>query len=1064
MSVSPGMAAGQAGGYFSKEDYYLRDAEQGLNSRWCGEGAGALGLDGKVGEEEFRAACRGENPDGNRIVAPRLSRDPSGEFVETRRAGNDLTFSAPKSVSIAYAAGVDGIKEAHDAAVLSVLKQVEERYSLYHSPQGLLNGGMVAAKFDHATSRNIDPQLHSHVFLVNAALTPDGSFRANEPKAIYQDVKFLGLLYRHELARELRAGGFGLEIGDRAGMFFELKGVEHALIEHFSSRRIEIERQVALWQEEGKFAGVPHGKLYEMAALGTRDPKCAVTRDEVEHIFRRGFEECGSSMEGLRRELEQGRVLAPSIQGWEWRPQDSPERMVEIAAQELTRREAVLERARLLDQAVRISGGRHSLSELSDAIDGAGEAVVALGRDSRGREFYSTPEMLELEAGNLKKVRELAGAPFPAGGVEREIAAFKERLAAEGTRLTEGQWREFENEVAGSRGVALTVGDPGTAKTSTLGFIERFNEEVLRPQGRERFSINIACTGKATRELSLATGRPGFTVEGFQNAYAASKFDLQRQKTEPAIGEYGDEKRLIAERVPVVIRVDEASFLGAKQARGILEVVEELKDKGVPVKLHLLGDSKQMQAIQAGDFLNQVRELGERRELDFAHSTDILRQRDPELLKIAKGLNREDRLPSERAREALAALERRNGLTEITDLHALRKAAVEHYLEESGRLSPVPERAAAGERQSVLMVASSNAERRELNLQVRTARIAAGEIEEGRSFPVLAQVPQGVTVEGYRPGDTLVFSGVPGRDGKMHKWEARLGTEGRVTGIDREKDLVRVKYSFRTGKKERLVTREFPAAELEGKTTLFREEERQLSVGDRIVALKNDKRFKLQNGSLGTIKELDQDGRAVLDLGDRQVELDLNHYRHIDQAYAVTIHKSQSATVDHSIMVAPVRPVVERAKGAGIEPSPVDEAYGRASYNALNVAITRARFGTHVFTNSLEGLTRSVEQVDRNSSTLDKIPERKPELGQRLSGREIGEAQPLHKMEKEIDKLALSVRGPGEGIHKLNLEKIRLPELPQAARELHKLVTEIQVQKQLTKPLENPFIRGQNWS
>jgi conjugative relaxase-like TrwC/TraI family protein len=198
-------------------------------------------------------------------VAPKITRDKeSGERIETHRAGNDCTFSAPKSASIAYVAGVEGIKEAHDAAVVSVLGHMEEHYSHYRSPEGIKDGGLVAAKFDHATSRNIDPQLHSHVFDINAVHAPDGAWKANEPKAIFQDQKSLGLLYRQELARELQAGGFEIVVRDRSQMFFELKGIDPALIEHFSSRREAIEQQVVLWKEEGKFTGVPHARLFEM--------------------------------------------------------------------------------------------------------------------------------------------------------------------------------------------------------------------------------------------------------------------------------------------------------------------------------------------------------------------------------------------------------------------------------------------------------------------------------------------------------------------------------------------------------------------------------------------------------------------------------------------------------------------------------------------------------------------------------------------------------------------------------------------------------------------------------
>lgn len=186
MSLSEGMAAGQATGYFSREDYYIRGTEDGCSS-WCGTGAAALGLSGQVGEEEFRTLCSGKAPDGGVLVRCRPMRDPeTGEVVEKRRAGNDCTFSAPKSVSIAYVAGVEGMKEAHDAAVLSVMRHIEAHYCHYR-PSGTVQNGemMVAAKFDHATSRNVDPQLHSHVFIVNAARIPGGEWRANEPDRIY---------------------------------------------------------------------------------------------------------------------------------------------------------------------------------------------------------------------------------------------------------------------------------------------------------------------------------------------------------------------------------------------------------------------------------------------------------------------------------------------------------------------------------------------------------------------------------------------------------------------------------------------------------------------------------------------------------------------------------------------------------------------------------------------------------------------------------------------------------------------------------------------------------------
>ena len=88
-------------------------------------------------------------------------------------------------------------------------------------------------------------------------------------------------------------------------------------------------------------------------------------------------------------------------------------------------------------------------------------------------------------------------------------------------------------------------------------------------------------------------------------------------------------KILNAKEVPVVIRADEVGFFGARRQADMLRVVGELQEREVQVKLHLLGDTKQMQAISAGDFLHQVETLGKRDELEFAHLTEILRQRNP---------------------------------------------------------------------------------------------------------------------------------------------------------------------------------------------------------------------------------------------------------------------------------------------------------------------------------------------------------------------------------------------------------------------------------------------------
>jgi hypothetical protein len=279
-----------------------------------------------------------------------------------------------------------------------------------------------------------------------------------------------------------------------------------------------------------------------------------------------------------------------------------------------------------------------------------------------------------------------------------------------------------------------------------------------------------------------------------------------------------------------------------------------------------------------------------------------------------------------------------------------------------------------------------------------------------------------------------------------------------VVGLDRERNLVRVRYSFETKKRDgqvigRTVTREFSAAEMAGKTVLYREEERSFSVGDRIVALKNDGGLGLDNGDLCTIKELDRGGRAVVEMEGRSIELDLGRYRQVDHAYAVTYHKSQGSTVEHSIMVAPVRPDPEPGKGREREPSAEQKSYGHLSYNSFNVAVTRAQFGTHVFTNSLAGFTRAVQLVDANSSTLTK--EAEPETNRELPEKIPEPQHPAGELAGKIRELGSSVPGPGEGVRRLAVDGIRVPSLSTPVRELFKPVPFAPtVQKELGRQLE----------
>ncbi|WP_285131576.1 conjugative transfer relaxase/helicase TraI [Leclercia adecarboxylata] len=244
MSVAPVASAGSAAGYYSNSDnyYFLGN----LQSLWLGDGAKELGLEGNVRGEDLTAVLEGRLPDGSR-----LGREINGNHVH--RPGHDLTFSAPKSVSILGLIGGDKeMVEAHNHAVRVAAGYVEKLISARNTKDGVTSiihtGKMVAAAFTHDTSRNLDPQLHTHLVIANMteddgkwkALATDYIHNAGFIETVMKMQVTLGKIYRSALRQRVEALGHEVEEVGKHGMW-EIKGVPEDVREEFSSRGREIE-------------------------------------------------------------------------------------------------------------------------------------------------------------------------------------------------------------------------------------------------------------------------------------------------------------------------------------------------------------------------------------------------------------------------------------------------------------------------------------------------------------------------------------------------------------------------------------------------------------------------------------------------------------------------------------------------------------------------------------------------------------------------------------------------------------------------------------------------------
>ncbi|EEZ1210514.1 conjugative transfer relaxase/helicase TraI [Escherichia coli] len=269
-------------GYYSHEDNYY--ASGSLESRWMGEGAEKLGLKGEVASADMDAVRQGKLPDGSD-----LSRMVNG--VNKHRSGYDLTFSAPKSVSVMALVGEDRrFIEAHNRAVAVVMQEVEKLVSARITEEGktetVLTGNMVAALYNHDTSRDLDPQLHTHALVFNAtfagekwrSLASDTRMKTGFSENLYATKIALGNLYRSALREDVESMGFETVAAGKNGLW-ELKDVP---VDVFSSR------SQAIREAAGPDASA---KSRDVAALDTRQAKAWADPELLKADWRRRLTE-----------------------------------------------------------------------------------------------------------------------------------------------------------------------------------------------------------------------------------------------------------------------------------------------------------------------------------------------------------------------------------------------------------------------------------------------------------------------------------------------------------------------------------------------------------------------------------------------------------------------------------------------------------------------------------------------------------------------------------------------------------------------------------------------------
>lgn len=552
-------SAAAASYYETEDDYY---SEGGCApSAWCGEGAASLGLTGPVDAADFKTMLDGNLPDGQQI-----HHGGDGE----RTAGFDLTFSAPKSVSLqALVAGDQRLLDAHETAVDRTMRYIEVELSAYRNTAGgetksEASKNLVVARFLHDLSRETDPQLHSHCVVLNMTQRNDGHWRALDAKPFYEQQKLLGAYYRAELAREVQALGYAVRATHHDGRF-ELAHINDAQVAAFSTRSHAIDRALAARGRDRAHASA-HEK--ELASLSTRQKK---SKDLDRSALRDEWRVRAAAL------CINWTALPPVAFTAEQR-QEAIDAAVTFAIEHLTERQSLVGHDALVGVALGRGTGVAVLDDVTTAL----------------RERVISGEMIQSED---KKRYTTSGAQER----EREILA----VEARGHNALRCALHETHHAIVLLCTAGLTVGQRAAAQ-----LILSTRNRVVAVQG-------LAGTGKThmLRTVREKAGLPWKIVGLAPSAAAARELEgagIKAQTVAAFLARNGG-----GLDINTLLILDEAGTVSAKDMHSVMLAVEK-----ADARLVLVGDTQQLKAVQAGKPFAQLQAAG----ISVVRMSDIQRQ------------------------------------------------------------------------------------------------------------------------------------------------------------------------------------------------------------------------------------------------------------------------------------------------------------------------------------------------------------------------------------------------------------------------------------------------------
>lgn len=402
---------------------------------WVGSGAERLGLRGACRMEEFERLCRGQDPATGRRLGVR-------DKGSQRRVCYFGQISPPKDVSILHLVGGDeriGLwwQESVRDTLAEMEAMVATRVRRAGAQEDRTTGNMVAAVVTHETSRALDPQLHTHVCLLNVTWDPaEERWKGVQPSAFYKHPGYLREVCYAKLATRLREAGYQLDPLRSVG--FAIKGIPPELRARFSQRRRDI--------------------LAQAAATGARTQVAlqaiaAATRADKQHLSSEALHELWSERAGAGLRAVHATIAAAATTNQSRAPkQVEVDEVLRRAEAHVFERNSVIDEPTLLREALAPALGQVSVDELKQAVarrENSGALIRVSGRLASREALTAEDEFVRWAQSESTSCGCLGRNPSPA--------------------LPDSDQQTAVADLLGSRSrVTVLRGDAGTGKTTCL--------------------------------------------------------------------------------------------------------------------------------------------------------------------------------------------------------------------------------------------------------------------------------------------------------------------------------------------------------------------------------------------------------------------------------------------------------------------------------------------------------------------------------------------------------------------------------------------------------------------